>query len=144
MLFSLVFTYHLIQHGSDRVRRTPKHNKIFVPGMTLNTSPFGVGVIYKCWYLTTVSVATTDFAVESITIIGEESNTGSLADSFTLTVGPTPIIVGKIATVTLTWSVQISVLSFHFQTCTVTHGATSINIIQVTFCPWFLFCDHLR
>jgi len=126
-----VFTYNLIQHGSDRVRTIPKHNQISLPGMTLNTSPFGVGVIYKCWYLTTVSVATTDFAVEPITINGEKTGTGSLADSFTLTVGPTPIILGKIATVTVTWSVQISVLSFHFQTCTVTHGSTSINIIQV-------------
>jgi len=132
ILFSIVFTYHLIQHGSDRVRTTPKHNQIHLAGdVTLNTSPFGVGVIFKCWYLTTVSVDTTDYAVEPATIIGEATNTGSLADGFTLTVGPTPIILGKIATVTATWSVQISVLSFHFETCAVTHGATSINIIQV-------------
>ena len=99
--------------------------------MMLNTSPFGVGVTYKCWYLTTVSVSTADYNVEPITIIGEKTNTGSLADGFTLTVGPTPIVLGNIATVTAAWSVQISVVSFHFETCAVIHGSQSINIIQV-------------
>jgi len=76
-------------------------------------------------------VSTTDFAVEPITIIGEKTNIGSLAGGFTLTVGPTPIILGDIATVTATWSVQISAVSFHFETCTVTHGSQAINIIEV-------------
>ena len=99
--------------------------------MMLNTSPFGVGVTYKCWYLTTVSVSTADYNVEPITIIGEKTNTGSLADGFTLTVGPTPIVLGNIATVTAAWSVQISVVTFHFETCAVIHGSQSINIIEV-------------
>jgi len=102
-------------------------------GEMINTGASGVTVDYTCWYLTTVSVDTADFNVEPITIIGEKSNTGNLANGFTMTVGPSPIILGAIADVTTTWDVAISVLSFHYQSCTVLQGTISVDIIKVIF-----------
>ena len=99
----------------------------------INTSPNGVSVDYACWYLTTVSVDSADFNVEPITIIGDKSNTGNLANGFKLTVGPSPIILGNIVTVTTTWDVAISVVSFHYEKCTVLQGTISVNIIKVIF-----------
>jgi len=64
-------------------------------------------------------------------MIGETVGTGNLADGFTITVGPSPIILGEIVDVTTTWDVTISVLSFHYEQCTVLQGAVSVNIIEV-------------
>ena len=99
----------------------------------INTGPNGVTVDYECWYLTTVSVDSADFNVEPITIIGEKSNTGNLADGFAITVGPSPIILGEVVDVTTTWNVAISVVSFHYESCTVVQGTISVNIIKVSF-----------
>jgi len=76
-------------------------------------------------------VDTANFNVEPVTMIGETIGTGNLADGFAITVGPSPIILGKIADVTTTWDVTSSALSFHYQQCTVVQGTVSINIIKV-------------
>jgi len=101
ILFSLVFEYNLLYYG-------PIFGQLSLgTGQMINTSPNGVTVDYECWYLTTVSVDSANFDVEPITIIGEKSNTGNLANGFTLTVGPSPIILGKVVDVTTTWDVAI-------------------------------------
>ena len=103
------------------------------PAAQINSGPSGVTVDYECWYLTTVSVDTADFDVEPITIIGDKSNTGNLANGFKLTVGPSPIILGEVVDVVTTWDVAISVVSFHYESCTVLQGTISVNIIKVMF-----------
>jgi len=100
-------------------------------GITLSTSPHGVGVTYKCHYLTRISVTAADFTVTPVSIIGTESNTGTLDTGFHLSVTPTPIILGDIITVTATWDVTIAAISYHFDKCTVSHATKGIDIIKV-------------
>lgn len=129
---NLVFTFELIQHGNVRVRTAPKSDEIDLDGgaTKLITSPHGVGVTFKCYYDATVSVSAADFVVTPVSIAGTYSSTGTLDSGFHLTVGPSPIILGDIVTVTATWDVTIASVSYHFSGCNVSHGNSGVDIIR--------------
>lgn len=135
---NMVFTNELIQGSrtrrSVRNRAYSKHNEVSLPdGITISTSSDGVDIKFKCWYLTTVTVDSEDYNVQTITLTGEETNyanTGNLAHGFTLVISPATIILGQVAEVTATWAVAISAVSFHFDSCKIIHGSQSVNIIQ--------------
>jgi len=132
---NLVFTHELSQHGNVRTRSTLGNKQIALDAgtagaMTLVTSPHGVGVTYKCFYDTTVSVSASDFVVTPVSISGAFNGVGTLDSGFHLSVTPSPVILGDIADVTATWDVTIASVSFHFSSCTVSHGMSGVDIIS--------------
>lgn len=100
-------------------------------GLTVNTSPLGVGVTFVCDYATSVLVETNAFTVQDISITGTHSDAGSLKDGFTLSAGDgTPTLLGNDLTVKTSWTLDLPDVSLHYAACSVNQGALSVPIVK--------------
>ena len=112
---------HLINLGSKSVSR----------------QPFGAGVIFECTYPLTVDISSEDgkYTVHGASVIDTFTAYGSLSSGFEMILneGNDPsFILGSILPVEITWTINsmFPTLQFYLDSCTVTHGATAIDIIQ--------------
>ena len=98
------------------------------------TTPFGAAVILSCRYSMTIEVASQDYTVVGASVVDTVSATGSLAAGFAMTLNNgehANFLLGDVMRVGITWSVTgLSSLTFHLQSCTVTHGTTIIRIVK--------------
>merc|ERR1711981_75747 len=99
---------------------------------TLLTEGTDVRMTFICRYDMTVTLTADDFEVTKVSLSGTESADGNLEKGFTMTTdivdGKT--VLGNIMTVSVTWSVTgLADVKFYYQSCTVTHGTTAIEII---------------
>ena len=120
-----------IEVTGDERTRTLSDNVIDLDGVKLITSPLGVGVDFTCNYDTAVNVQSGAFTVEDVSIFGTQSSIGSLDDGFTFTAGDgTPLVLGNDITIKTTWSVVLSDVSPHYESCSVIHGDQEVPIVK--------------
>ena len=98
------------------------------------TTPFGAGVIFQCIYPLTVEISSEDFTVSGASVVDTYSATGSLASGFEMVLngGADPsFILGSVLPIAITWSITaLPTLTFYLDQCTVTHGATTIQVVK--------------
>ena len=99
--------------------------------LTLKTSPLSAGVNFVCDYSTSVDVQSDAFIVQDVSIHGTQSGYGSLTGGFTLSAGDgTPTVLGNELTVTALWTLNLSDVSAHYDSCSVTQGTQSVSIVK--------------
>ena len=104
---------------------------------TVVTTPFGAGVIFECTYPLTVDISNEDgqYTVHGASVIDVYTAYGSLSSGFEMELnnGDDPtFILGSILPVQITWTINamFQTLTFYLDHCTVTHGSTTIQIVQ--------------
>lgn len=102
---------------------------------SVETTPFGAGVIFQCIYPLTVDISSEAYTVHGASMIDTFSQIGSLAGGFEMSLnnGDDPsFILGSILPVAITWTINnlVNTLTFYLEECTVTHGSTTIMIVQ--------------
>lgn len=102
---------------------------------SVETTPFGAGIIFQCIYPLTVDVSSEGYTVHGASMIDVYTQIGSLAGGFEMSLnnGEDPsFILGSVLPVAITWTINsmVNTLTFFLEECTVTHGSTTIKIIK--------------
>jgi hypothetical protein len=107
--------------------------KIDLGSKALYSTPFGVGVLYRCTYSTTVNVKSDNFEVRGVDMVHTTSGTGNLADGFSMVLNDNlgmEFILGAMLKVGLSWSVNLDDLTFFISDCYVQHGSKNVNVVK--------------
>lgn len=127
--------------GGGRQRRDDDMilgKQINLGGLSVYTTPFGVGVLFECSYSTSVTVTSSAFKVSHVEAFGANIGVGNLAAGFSMSLtsmsGGTDsgrFVMGTDMKVGVEWAVKsLSGLTFYFQDCAVTHGTVNMEIIK--------------
>ena len=130
-MFRLSFATKIEVTGDARTRSVDNNEIDLGGGLKVITSPFGVGVDFTCDYMTSVELTSSPFAVQDVSISGTHSSSGTLDGGFTLTAGDeSTIILGDDITLKTAWSLNLSDVSPHYESCSVTHGAKTVAVVK--------------
>ena len=98
------------------------------------TTPFGAGIVFQCTYPLSVDISSENYAVVGASVVDTYSATGSLAAGFDMILnnGEDPsFLLGSIVQLGITWTVSsLPLLTYYLDHCSVTHGATEIDIVK--------------
>ena len=134
--FRVTFAIKFAIVGNDMKTRTDnvQDNVIELGSLSVVTTPFGAAVVFACTYSMKIDVASQDYTVTGASVVDTFNGVGSLAAGFTMTLNndETPVfLLGSNMPVVITWSVTaLSKLQFYLNTCTVTHGTTTIMVVK--------------
>merc|ERR1739838_134185 len=107
--------------------------KIDLGSKSLYSTPFGVGVLYRCTYPVTVTVESDNFEVRGVDMVHTTSGTGNLAAGFSMVLNDNlgmEFILGAMLKVGLSWSVDLDQLTFFISDCYVSHGSKNVNVVK--------------
>ena len=116
-----------IEVNGDARTRTVSDNVIDLDGVKVVTSPHGVGVAFTCNYDSSVNVQSGPLTVQDVSIGGSHTSSGTLDGGFTLTAGDGTILLGDDIIVTAAWTLALSDVYPHYESCLVKHG-TSVGV----------------
>ena len=137
-IFSISFSVLLAVIGNDMRTRTDDIQDYLINLGTKKvvTTPFGAGVVFKCTYPMSVDISSEGgtYTVHGASVVDTYSAIGSLAAGFQMVLnnGDDPsFTLGTIVDLAVTWTVtSMPTLTFYLDSCTVTHGATTIGIVK--------------
>lgn len=131
----LEFTLDFTQKGEVRARTDVDSKKIDLGnGIIVETTPFGVGVQFKCTYAMTATVTSDPFSVQTVNISGSKASKGDLSDGFSMALGggvESALVLGTRQEVTTSWKVTtLSKISFHFDECKIIQDTSEVSVIK--------------
>ena len=88
---------------------------------------------FVCSYPMEVQVASEAYEVNDVTISGQHTSTGSLTDGFSMLLNKgnkSPVLLGKVLTVEVNWTVSLLGVTFYPKKCTIQHGGVDVDLIS--------------